>query len=577
MANSKGRFQTFKHSLDWDFSIAISAIQGHSRLPEQVSDIAQGERLTQQRAIELGFIFHASENHNYESIKGDGLLLRATRRGWQRHRMAIHFVYAGGSASPGPGTVVRFGSNIFYAQLDIGTFSNHAHELFLTDNGVVLCYQDVAPMCLTFHYRPPHEKDPGGLKHEEKQRAAGVSSSFEEATPSAAASSSDAARGSPSGEVPAGARAVRHKDMPKKKAKAKGSTDAESSPTGGSPSGEVPVPVVDEASLPRLIPAALVKATPFSSLPIDMRKLLGSEYSWATWLSHPLSGYGIHFFLKGFELGKMQGNTLVELNWKGKAYILRAINLVSTRGLATMFPLSWRSSAMPSTVSSRRPDVGFRIIEETDPRNKKPKKDDPDYAAKLMLYNAFCFERDVWAEVKAVRADFSTVVSAVSQAYGPDFFSYMQKHCDNLERAREIDELYTRPVDDIVVEEFISNLPGPTIEEVDEPMNQAGSPADAPADSPSGEMAGAAKQEPTSSAPMETDAPEASPSGEESGVKVEKAERTSFDEAVAAPDDVRVDDAGEDGDHDVKDGSGSFKGQDESLIALAMMELFKMS
>ena len=51
MANSKGRFQTWiapvacscKRFLDWDFTIGISAIQGHSRMPEQVADIAQGE------------------------------------------------------------------------------------------------------------------------------------------------------------------------------------------------------------------------------------------------------------------------------------------------------------------------------------------------------------------------------------------------------------------------------------------------------------------------------------------------------------------------------------------------------
>ena len=43
----------------------------------------------------------------------------------------------------------------------------------------------------------------------------------------------------------------------------------------------------------------------------------------------------------------------------------------------------------------------------------------------------------------------------------------------------------------VIVEECISNLPGPTIEELDEPMEQAGGSADAaPADSPSGEMAG---------------------------------------------------------------------------------------
>ena len=130
-------------------------------------------------------------------------------------------VRAGGSASPGPGSVVRYGHNIFYAQLDIGTFCNHGHELFLTDNGVVLCYHDIAPMYLTFHDRPPHEQDPGGLKHEEKQRAAGASSSFEEATPSAAADSSEAAGGSPSGDVPS--RQVRQKATPKKKAKAKAS------------------------------------------------------------------------------------------------------------------------------------------------------------------------------------------------------------------------------------------------------------------------------------------------------------------------------------------------------------------
>ena len=57
------------------------------------------------------------------------------------------------------------------------------------------------------------------------------------------------------------------------------------------------------------------------------------------------------------------------------------------------------------------------------------------------------------------------------------------------------------------MEEFISNLPGPTVEEVDEPMEQAGGSDAAPADSPSGEMAGEAKQEPDPSAPMETDAP----------------------------------------------------------------------
>ena len=131
---------------DWDFTIGISAIQGHSRMPEQVSTVAQGEKLTLARARELGHIFHAAENANYESIKSDGLLIRATRKGWQKHRVAIHLTYAGGTESPGPGTVIRYGANVFYAKLDVESFFNHGHDLFLTDNGVVLCYEDIAPM-----------------------------------------------------------------------------------------------------------------------------------------------------------------------------------------------------------------------------------------------------------------------------------------------------------------------------------------------------------------------------------------------------------------------------------------------
>ena len=657
MANSKGRFQTwiapaacsYKRFLDWDFVVGISAIQGHSRVPEQVSEAAQGEKLTLARARELGYIFHATDNANYESIKSNGLSIRATRKGWQRHRVAIHFTYAGGTESPGPGTVIRYGANTFYARLDYESFFNHGHELFLTDNGVVLCYQDIAPMYLTFHYRPPHEQDPGGLKHEEKQRAAGVSSSFEEETPSAAADSSEPTGGSPSGEEPV--RRVQQKAMPKKKAKAKASTDAESA-TGGSPSGEVPV--VDEAALRRLIREdelreeaarrpttsegtaryayeagdtvhgrvdatrlqqeeelrdiiqkarynpwhffhhgllhrkdqsgnkmyapygdALVKTTPFSSLPTDMRKLLGSEYNWTSWCCHPLSGYGVHFFLKGFELGKMQGNMLLELNIKARAY---------TDGYKSPFDQGQGND--PSTIltdlqhAEHREfaplfaEIGFKNPEDSDSRSKKPKPDDPDYAIKLALHNAFCLERDVWTELKAIRKDFSTVVAAVSQAYGPDFFGYIQKHWENLDirrqykintpeghilfdsslrerwnaplvlaaidkqfksmgvgsftstfgkkahsdliayealrakREKEVDELYTRPFEDLVVEEFISNLPVPTIEEVDVPMEQAGGSADAaPADSSFEEMAGVeeAKQEPDSAAPMDVD------------------------------------------------------------------------
>ena len=104
MANSKGRFTiwvapvalTFGRFLDWDFHIGVSATQGHTRVPEQVSEISLGERLSIERCRKLGMIFHATDNANYEGIRERGLVLEATRASWQRDRLAVHFVYAGG-------------------------------------------------------------------------------------------------------------------------------------------------------------------------------------------------------------------------------------------------------------------------------------------------------------------------------------------------------------------------------------------------------------------------------------------------------------------------------------------------
>ncbi|CAE7510587.1 unnamed protein product, partial [Symbiodinium microadriaticum] len=269
------------------------------------------------------------------------------------------------------------------------------------------------------------------------------------------------------------------------------------------------------------------------------------------------------------------GNMLVELNGKAKAY---------SNGCKSPFDKG----------------VGFRVPLEQDPRDKEPKKDDPDYAAKLAVYKAFCFERDVYNEIKNVRTDFFTQVSAISQAYGPDFFAYVPKHASdpNIRRKYKINtpEGYTLfdsslrepfnapyvlaaldrqpkdmntikfasvfggkltwPYEDFAVEEFIDKLLGPTIEEVDEPMNAAGSSTDAPSHSPSGKTAGAAKQEPTS-APMETDAAEGgSASGDVSGVKVEQSERSSFEE-VSGTKDVHMQDAGDTGKHDADEATGS--------------------
>ncbi|CAE7761900.1 unnamed protein product [Symbiodinium necroappetens] len=411
------------------------------------------ERLTLQRCQQLGCIFM----QNYESIKQNGISLRATRLGWQRHHLAIHFVYAGGSESPGPGTVIRYGSNIFYAMFDVGAFFNHG--------------------------------------------------------------------GSPSGEVPAvDEEALRRLTRETEIKKAAERSTAEEDTARLTPfTDEWTLPVSNKRkSSRRKMDApygdALVKTTPFNSLPTDVRKLLGAEYKW--------------------------GNMLVELNGKAKAY---------SNGCKSPFDKG----------------VGNDITTLLE-RLSEPKKDDPDYAAKLAVYKAFCFESGSachLSKILVTRTDFFTQVSAICQAYGPDFFAYVQKHASdpNIRRKYKIntpegkahvDLMAYEPYEDFAVEEFIDKLLGPTIEEVDEPMNAAGSSTDAPSHSPSGETAGAAKQEPTS-APLETDAAEGgSASGDVSGVKVEQPERSSFEE-VSGTKDVHMEDAGDTGKHDADEATGS--------------------
>ena len=248
--------------------------------------------------------------------------------------------------------MIRYGRNIFFAALD-----------------VVLSYVDVPAMFLSFHYRPPHEQDPGGLRHEKRQAEAGVSCSSEQETPS------QTAGGSPSGEVPSsssGSAPNRPKPKPMLQKKPK---------VAPSPRSHDDVPTLNEDELREMIkqdelreqkkrhptptrtrsatvrgkvnvgnirreeeiqeileraranpwhlynrgvlkrmdannrPAlshygdGQVKITPWNAMPPEARVLLGEEYNYASWMLHPLSGYGVHFFLRAFEYGKLQGTT----------------------------------------------------------------------------------------------------------------------------------------------------------------------------------------------------------------------------------------------------------------------------
>eukprot|EP00439_Symbiodinium_sp_Y106_P001218 s8213_g1.t1 len=300
-----------------------------------------------------------------------------------------HFVYAGGSVSPGAGTVIKYGSFMFYAQLDYVTYLQHGHELYLTSNGMVLSYKNVAPMYLTHHYQPPHEKDPGGLKYEQKQQGAGVGPSQDGGTSSASASAS-AAGSSPQREEPA-----------------RGSNKREAPHRGGEEEAGLchnvrgihklcvppcmvrtnPWHLFKSGLLQTTYGDPLVRTTPFHRLPASLKDALGGEYNPASWLQHPLSGFGVHFFLKAFELGNT-GNYLVEFNQKPKAY-------------SDGYLSPWEKHRQRPLI----PEIGFRPPTDDDPRARKPKADEADFAEKLKAHDAFLMERDVCMELGYVRED----------------------------------------------------------------------------------------------------------------------------------------------------------------------------
>ena len=166
-------------------------------------------------------------------------------------------------------------------------------------------------------------------------------------------------------------------------------------------------------------------------------RMLGGEYTWASWLQHPLSGFGLHFFLKAFELGKLTGNYLVEFNQKPKIYSdgyrspWEKYPQRFPGGLAMM--LEELTTAEKMEFRPLVPEIGFRRPAKDDPRARKPKADEADYAEKLKAHNAFLMERDVYLELGYIRDEFSFLCTVITEAYGPNFFSYITRHSQDIE------------------------------------------------------------------------------------------------------------------------------------------------
>ena len=178
LSNSKSRFQIqlqlrelmFDQVGQWDIYISLSAFQGHTRYSDVASDASFGRELDLKEVMSLGYIFHCTKNGVWDSIRADGLLLSKTRGGQAKSRQAIHFVYAGGEVGPEAGTVILYGKDIFYCQLDAWLFCQAGNKLYLTGNGVVLSHVDVPTNFFYFSNRPPHEQDEGSKRWNRRQQ-----------------------------------------------------------------------------------------------------------------------------------------------------------------------------------------------------------------------------------------------------------------------------------------------------------------------------------------------------------------------------------------------------------------------
>ncbi|CAE7322218.1 unnamed protein product, partial [Symbiodinium sp. CCMP2456] len=263
--------------------------------------------------------------------------------------------------------------------------------------------------------------------------------------------------------------------------------------------------------------------------PYDMRDLLGGEYNWATWMQPPLSGYSLHFSYLAFEFGKLQGNYLVEFRDKPKVY---------TGGYTS--PFEKHPGGIPKLLDD------LRMASENEFRP---------------LVKEIGFKRP-YREIQYVREDFCTLVSVITEAYGPDFFAYIQRRAQNTEVRRKYlvktvegyglyDSTLQQPFNGPCILACLEKVFMQNAEQKDfkskfgrkakkdlmaylalkeQREAQLEELYTRSADLPPGKMAGSAKTE-APDVPMETEAPESSSQGEECGVKVEPSESSLLEEA----------------------------------------------
>ena len=439
--------------------------------------------------MSLGKIFHCTKTHNW-------VRLSATRGGQARSRQAIHFVYTGVEVGPQAGTVILYGQDVFYCQLDYWLFYQESHELYLTPNVVVLSYVDVPAKYLYFMRRPPHEEDVGAKRwnrrRSSRERNADLWIRNPRLTPLR----------DPDLRIRHPARAlrqtqdadlwirhlVRRERVHRPRADAKvclrnhhglkrltpqSIDEAEKQQSRRRVEANETVEVdlsVNTAKMHVEQQEALLRQTSsnpwilfnqdvlalkdargnkiysdygdararvvaWRDMPVRLRALLG-DVGPAKWLQHPFSGYSVHFFLRAFELGKMQGNFLMELK-KQRLYTRNNSAGVPVTGYRSVFGdvaecLNY-TTYLCNQEFNLQSALQFSEPDSNDPAARPPKPDDPDFAEKMTAHEQHKKCSEAWRECGLVKADFNSVLDAVSTLLGEDLFNYLKARQEDLQ------------------------------------------------------------------------------------------------------------------------------------------------
>ena len=343
--------------------------------------------------------------------------------------------------------------------------------LFLADNGVVLSYNTIPVRFLIFSTRPPHERDPSGQQWDRRAREEGVpmgtgsseprptgSSSVgevpEQSSSSAAGGSAfvegpDADEGTPTSNLDDLRRVIQEQEaaeqtetegrrIPKEEGILEVDAKMNANPWFLYDQGVTRLKWPTGAYVVSEYGDGRVKTTSWLEVP---HKLKTSLYDMGpeTWICHPFSGFSVYFFLKAHELGKWQGNLLMEME-KERVYT-RLDNLGNPRtgyksGFADIPDLLYTNQSLIEAEFRDEDFIGFPKPTPKDPRAKKPSPqhmDDEAYAKAWEDDRFYCRKLDIYREFEYIRKDFQFVVSCFSELYGEELFNYLRVNQDNHE------------------------------------------------------------------------------------------------------------------------------------------------